>query len=57
MKEHDDTKLIIIDTLQKIRDKNGKTGNVYDDDYDDIGAIKKVADKYGIAILIIHHLK
>ncbi len=57
MEEHKDTKFIVIDTLQKVRGRKGSSGNVYEDDYEDIGAIKKLADKYGIAILVVHHLR
>lgn len=57
MAEHKDTKLIVIDTLQKVRSKKGNFGNPYEDDYEDISAVKKLADKYGIAILVIHHLR
>lgn len=57
MNEHKDTKFIVIDTLQKVRSKKGNSGNLYEDDYEDIGAIKKLADKYGIAILVVHHLR
>ncbi len=45
-------RLVIIDTLQKIR---GKRGSSYNNDYDTIGRLKKIADKYSICILIVHH--
>ena len=53
--EHPDTVLIIIDTLQMIRG----TGydNTYANDYRDLSALKHIADAYGIAILLIHHLR
>lgn len=50
------TKLIVIDTLQKIRGIT--TGsNVYGSDYRDVGKLKEFADRYGVAILVIHHLR
>ena len=52
------TKLVIIDTLQKVRDSKGgadKTG-MYGNDYDDISSIKRIADQYNIAIILVHHL-
>ena len=53
------TKLIIIDALQKIRNGKSSTGKngMYGDDYDDISAIKHIADKYSIAVLLVHHLR
>jgi len=53
--EHSDTVLIIIDTLQMIR--NTGNDNNYASDYSDLIILKKLADKYGIAILLIHHLR
>ena len=51
-----DISLIVIDTLQKVR-KTERNGSMYANDYRDIGALKELADKYGICILLIHHLR
>ena len=53
--EHPDTTLIIIDTLQMIRGTN--YDNTYANDYRDLSMLKKLADRHGIAILLIHHLR
>jgi hypothetical protein len=53
--EHPDTALIIIDTLQMIRGTN--YDNTYANDYRDLSVLKKLADRHGIAILLIHHLR
>ena len=57
--EHPATKLVIIDTLQKVRDSKGSAGKagVYGNDYDDISSIKRIADGFNIAILLVHHLR
>ena len=52
---HKDTKLIVIDTFQKIR--NISNDNAYANDYRDISLLKSIADKLEIAILLIHHLR
>ena len=59
LKEYPKTKLVIIDTLQKVRDSNGGTGKtgMYGNDYDDISSIKRIADEYSIAIILVHHLR
>ena len=54
--EHPTTKLVVIDTLQRVRG-TGSDSNLYANDYQDIGLLKKLADKYHIAILLIHHLR
>lgn len=54
---HKNARLVIIDTLQKFRKElSGKAG-VYGEDYDAIADIKAVADKFDVAILVIHHLR
>lgn len=52
---HPDTNLIVIDTFQKIRMMSND--NAYAADYKDIAALKSIADRLKIAILIIHHLR
>ncbi len=54
---HPNARLVIIDTLQRFRKQLGNKANVYAEDYDVISEIKKLADKYDVAFLILHHLK
>ena len=56
LKEHPQTRLIVIDTLQRIRTA-GNDANPYASDYRDIGVLKTLADKCRIAILLVHHLR
>ena len=56
LKEHPQTRLIVIDTLQRIRTA-GNDANPYANDYRDIGVLKALADKHRIAILLVHHLR
>ena len=46
-------------TLQKVRDSKGSAGKagMYGNDYDDISSIKRIADSFNIAILLVHHLR
>ncbi|WP_349947443.1 AAA family ATPase [Lacrimispora sp. BS-2] len=57
LKEHPGTGLIVIDTLQKIRKTVSSNVNPYAADYDDINALKQIADKNRLAILLVHHLR
>ncbi|MFV0516380.1 MAG: AAA family ATPase [Aminipila sp.] len=52
--DYPDTKLIIIDTLQKVR---GNTESNYISDYENLNILKNLADEYKIAIIVIHHLR
>ena len=56
VREHPDTKLIVIDTMQKIREVGGEAYS-YASDYEIIGRLKQFADKYGICVLIVHHTR
>ena len=56
VREHPDTRLIIIDTLQKVRELSGEAYS-YRDDYQIIGQLKQLADKFGICLLIVHHTR
>lgn len=55
IREHSDTKLIIIDTLQKIREIDGQY--TYAKDYEVIGTLKRLADACGICLLLVHHTR
>jgi hypothetical protein len=48
-------RLVIIDTLQKVRDPKGVDQNGYEADYAAVSELKALADKYGVAIVLVHH--
>ena len=54
--QHPDTNLLVIDTLQRVRLVTNDV-NPYANDYRDLGALKELADKHQIAIVLIHHLR
>ena len=56
IRDHPNTQLIIIDTLQKIRELSGESYN-YASDYEIIGKLKMFADKHGICLLLVHHTR
>ena len=56
VQEHPDTKLIIIDTLQKVREAGGDKYS-YANDYEVVGKLKRLADDCGICLLLVHHTR
>ncbi|NPV73759.1 MAG: AAA family ATPase [Pelotomaculum sp.] len=52
-----EARLIIIDTFQRIRPVQRGNGNIYGLDYEDVARLKQVADRCGVAMLLVHHLK
>ena len=56
VREHPNTKLIIIDTLQKIREAGGDKYS-YANDYEVVGKLKRLADDCGVCLLLVHHTR
>ena len=56
VQEHPDTRLIIIDTLQKIRE-TGDERYSYASDYEVITKLKRFADASGVCVLLVHHTR
>ena len=56
MKTHPETKLIIVDTLIKVRDI-GWSSSAYADDFAFMTVFKHLAERYDIAILLVHHTR
>ena len=56
IQENPDTKLIIIDTLQKVREVGGDNYS-YANDYQIITRLKQFSDSYGICLLLVHNTR
>jgi RecA-family ATPase len=56
VKEHTDTRLIIIDTLQKVREASGDKFS-YSSDYEIVTKLKKFSDEHGICLMVVHHTR
>ena len=54
---HKGARLVIIDTLQKFRKLLSGKNSMYTEDYDAVSEIKRIADDFNVAFLVIHHLK
>ena len=53
-KRFDDLKNVVIDTLQKVRNESESS---YSSDYKELSVLKSLADKLGIAIVLVHHTR
>ena len=56
LREHPDTVLVIVDTLQKVREITTE-GYSYASDYDVMTNLKQLADSYNICLLLVHHTR
>ena len=54
--QHTGARLIIIDTLQKIRGAALTRANAYAEDYKVVGRLKAFADRHHVAVVLVHHL-
>ena len=52
--EHDDLRLVVIDTLQMVR---SETDSSYGSDYAELIPLKALAETLGISIVLVHHLR
>jgi RecA-family ATPase len=56
VRDHPDARLIIIDTLQKIREAGGDKYS-YANDYEIVTKLKNFSDKHNICLLVVHHTR
>lgn len=56
IKQHTDARLIIIDTLQKVREVGGDKFS-YASDYEIVTKLKAFSDKHGLCLLVVHHTR
>lgn len=52
-----DARMVIIDVFAKIRGQSAPGASAYDADYAAVGRIKKVADAYSVAVVLVHHVR
>ena len=57
MDEHPGIKLIVIDTLQRVRGLPLRNETTYATDYRELGMLKEFADNHHICILLLHHVR
>jgi hypothetical protein len=52
-----DARLVVVDTLKKIRPREAGSRSVYDLDYEALEPLVPLASGQGVAILVVHHLR
>lgn len=55
IKQYPNIRLVVIDTLQKVRKQNNDIN--YSADYGEMSTLKEFADKNKLAIILVHHLR
>jgi RecA-family ATPase len=57
LERHPDARMVVIDVFAKMRGLPPPGASAYEADYAAVGRVKKLADHYGVAIVLIHHVR
>lgn len=57
LESHPDARLVVIDVFAKVRGNPAPGVSAYDADYAAMTRIKRVADHYGVAVVLVHHVR
>jgi hypothetical protein len=57
LRSRPDARLVVIDTLAKIRPRQRRGANAYQEDYEALEALLPLAARYNVAVLVVHHLR
>jgi DNA-binding transcriptional ArsR family regulator len=57
LRSRPDARLVVIDTLAKIRPRQRRGANTYQEDYEALEALLPLAARYNLAVLVVHHLR
>jgi excisionase family DNA binding protein len=52
-----DARMVVIDVFAKIRGAAPAGASAYEGDYAAVGAIKRLADNYGVPFVLVHHVR
>ncbi|MGW8682159.1 AAA family ATPase [Streptomyces sp. NPDC055817] len=52
-----DSRMVVIDVFAKMRGQSPQGVSAYDADYVAVGYAKRLADHYGIAVVLVHHVR
>ncbi|MGW2186591.1 AAA family ATPase [Streptomyces sp. NPDC001719] len=52
-----DARMVVIDVFAKMRGQSPQGASAYDADYVAVGYAKRLADHYGIAVVLVHHVR
>ncbi|WP_051325545.1 AAA family ATPase [Glycomyces tenuis] len=55
--DHPRARLVVVDVFAKVRPAPAPGIGAYEADYAAVGAIKRLADKHAVAVLVVHHVR
>ncbi|MDI3344366.1 AAA family ATPase [Streptomyces sp. AJ-1] len=57
LERNPDARMVVIDVFAKMRGVSPPGASAYDADYAAVGHAKRLADHYGVAIVLVHHVR
>ncbi len=57
LERNPDARMVVIDVFAKMRGQDPQGVSAYDADYVSVGYAKRLADHYGIAVVLVHHVR
>ncbi|WP_078900790.1 AAA family ATPase [Streptomyces sp. SBT349] len=57
IERNEGARLVVIDVFAKMRGPSNPGASAYDADYAAVGHAKRIADHYGIAVVLVHHVR
>jgi hypothetical protein len=57
LEAHPSARLVVVDTLATIRAPSRGRANLYQEEYDELRVLKRLADATRITLLVVHHLR
>lgn len=57
LERNPDARMVVIDVFAKLRGRAPQGVSAYDADYVSVGYAKRLADHYGIAVVLVHHVR
>lgn len=54
---HQDARMVVLDVFAKMRGPSAPGASAYDADYAAVGHAKRIADHYGVAVVLVHHVR
>jgi hypothetical protein len=57
IKAHPNVRLIVFDTLERVRPNEDPKARIYHSDYEAVKGLQDLAKEYGICILVVHHTR
>lgn len=55
LEDHPNTRLVVIDTLKKVRPRGNGNRNIYDLDYEALEPLLPMAAAHNVSIMVVHH--